>query len=97
MRVRVQVSLDAVLLKLCDPFLEPLSGKAWGKVDPRCGHALCCCCVLWDLWGMQRWGEGVMHCNMEGAAVLQLRHGLGQAWAGDGMRLWQDGVVCCTR
>ena len=35
----VQVSLDAVLLKLCDPFLEPLSGKAWGKVDPRCGPA----------------------------------------------------------
>ena len=29
------VSLNAVLLKLCEPFLEPLSGKAWGKVDPR--------------------------------------------------------------
>ncbi len=27
------VSLDTVLLRLCDPFLEPLSGKAWGKVD----------------------------------------------------------------
>ena len=27
-------SLDAVLLSLCDPFLEPLSGKAWGKLDP---------------------------------------------------------------
>ena len=37
--LRVQVSLDAVLLKLCDPFLEPLSGKAWGKVDPRCAPA----------------------------------------------------------
>ena len=30
------ISLNAVLLKLCEPFLEPLSGKAWGKVDPRC-------------------------------------------------------------
>ena len=29
------ISLNAVLLKLCEPFLEPLSGKAWGKVDPR--------------------------------------------------------------
>ena len=29
-------SLTAVLLKLCDPFLEPLSGKAWGKLDPGC-------------------------------------------------------------
>ncbi|CAK0786013.1 hypothetical protein CVIRNUC_009226 [Coccomyxa viridis] len=28
------ISLNAVLLKLCEPFLEPLSGKAWGKVDP---------------------------------------------------------------
>ncbi|CAL8466128.1 g5664 [Coccomyxa elongata] len=27
------VSLDTVLLRLCDPFLEPLSSKAWGKVD----------------------------------------------------------------
>lgn len=27
------INLDAVLLKMCEPFLEPLSGKAWGKVD----------------------------------------------------------------
>ena len=31
------VSLDTVLLRLCDPFLEPLSGKAWGKVDAGWG------------------------------------------------------------
>ncbi len=34
------ISLNAVLLKLCEPFLEPLSGKAWGKVDPRYAHSL---------------------------------------------------------
>ena len=27
------VNLNAVLLQMCEPFLEPLSGKAWGKVD----------------------------------------------------------------
>ena len=27
------MNLDAVLLKMCEPFLEPLSGKAWPKVD----------------------------------------------------------------
>jgi ubiquitin conjugation factor E4 B len=25
-----------VLLRLCDPFVEPLSGKAWGKLDAGC-------------------------------------------------------------
>ncbi|KAK9806446.1 hypothetical protein WJX73_007867 [Symbiochloris irregularis] len=29
------LNLSAVLLRCCQPFLEPLSGKAWGKVDPR--------------------------------------------------------------
>ena len=29
------LNLSAVLLRCCEPFLEPLSGKAWGKVDPR--------------------------------------------------------------
>ena len=29
------INLNAVLLRLCDPFLEPLSGKAWGKLDAR--------------------------------------------------------------
>lgn len=24
-----------VLLKLCEPFIDPLSGKAWGKLDVR--------------------------------------------------------------
>lgn len=27
------INLDAVLLQMCEPFLDPLSGKAWGKVD----------------------------------------------------------------
>lgn len=27
------VSLVTVFLRLCDPFLEPLAGKAWGKID----------------------------------------------------------------
>lgn len=27
------INLDSVLLKMCEPFLDPLSGKAWGKVD----------------------------------------------------------------
>lgn len=43
------VGLVTVLLRLCDPFLEPLSGKAWGKLDPKCAvhstsHVIC---VLW--------------------------------------------------
>ena len=29
------INLNAVLLRLCDPFLEPMSGKAWGKLDAR--------------------------------------------------------------
>jgi hypothetical protein len=24
-----------VLLRLCEPFIDPLSGKAWGKLDAR--------------------------------------------------------------
>ena len=27
------VTFNAVLLKMCEPFLDPLSGKAWGKID----------------------------------------------------------------
>lgn len=27
------VNLNAVLLQMCEPFLDPLSGKAWGKLD----------------------------------------------------------------
>ncbi|KAL3145548.1 hypothetical protein ABBQ32_003373 [Trebouxia sp. C0010 RCD-2024] len=27
------INLDSVLLKMCEPFLDPLSGKAWGKVN----------------------------------------------------------------
>jgi hypothetical protein len=38
-------SLAAVLLRLCDPFLEPLSGKAWGKLDPGCVWALPFLCL----------------------------------------------------
>ena len=30
------LNLSAVLLRCCEPFLEPMSGKAWGKVDARC-------------------------------------------------------------
>lgn len=26
-----------VLLRLCEPFVDPLSGKAWGKLDTRWG------------------------------------------------------------
>ena len=33
------VNLNAVLLKMCEPFLDPLSGKAWGKIDA--GYAVC--------------------------------------------------------
>lgn len=29
------VNLAGVLLRVCEPFLDPLSGKAWGKLDPR--------------------------------------------------------------
>lgn len=28
------VNLDAVLLKLCGPFLDPSSGAFWKRVDP---------------------------------------------------------------
>lgn len=30
------LNLSAVLLKCCEPFLEPMSGMAWGKIDARC-------------------------------------------------------------
>jgi hypothetical protein len=30
------LNLCAVLLKLCEPFADPLAGKAWGKLDARC-------------------------------------------------------------
>jgi len=29
------LNLAAVMLKICDPFLEPSSGKAWSKLDAR--------------------------------------------------------------
>lgn len=29
------LNLSAVLLKSCQPFLDPTSGKAWGKIDSR--------------------------------------------------------------
>jgi ubiquitin conjugation factor E4 B len=29
------LNLAAVMLKICDPFLEPSTGKAWGKLDAR--------------------------------------------------------------
>lgn len=29
------INLDSVLLKMCEPFLEPASGKAWPKIDAR--------------------------------------------------------------
>ena len=29
------LNLVAVMLRICDPFLEPSSGKAWGKLDSR--------------------------------------------------------------
>ncbi|KAL4426229.1 hypothetical protein ABPG77_009844 [Micractinium sp. CCAP 211/92] len=29
------INLAGVLLKLCEPFIDPLSGKAWGKLDVR--------------------------------------------------------------
>lgn len=29
------INLAGVLLKLCEPFVDPLSGKAWGKLDVR--------------------------------------------------------------
>ena len=29
------LNVAAVLLKLCDPFLDPLLGKAWGRLDAR--------------------------------------------------------------
>jgi hypothetical protein len=47
------VNLDAVLLKLCGPFLDPGSGVFWKRVDPSyvtLGNRLnfkevrCCCC-----------------------------------------------------
>ena len=28
-------NLAAVLLKVCEPFIDPASGKAWGKLDTR--------------------------------------------------------------
>ncbi len=27
------VNLSGVLMRLCDPFVDPLQGKAWGKLD----------------------------------------------------------------
>ena len=29
------LNLVSVMLRICDPFLEPSSGKAWGKLDSR--------------------------------------------------------------
>lgn len=33
------LNLAAVLLRICQPFLDPRSGKAWGRLDTR--QALC--------------------------------------------------------
>ncbi|KAK9804240.1 hypothetical protein WJX72_002942 [[Myrmecia] bisecta] len=29
------INLSAVLIRMCDPFVEPLAGKAWSKIDVR--------------------------------------------------------------
>ena len=29
------MNLSVVILHMCEPFLEPMNGKAWGKVDVR--------------------------------------------------------------
>ena len=29
------MNLSVVMLHMCEPFLEPMNGKAWGKVDAR--------------------------------------------------------------
>lgn len=31
----LMLNLSAVLLRGCEPFLDPASGKAWGKLDSR--------------------------------------------------------------
>ncbi len=31
----MMLNLSAVLLKVCEPFLDPATGKAWGKLDSR--------------------------------------------------------------
>ena len=31
------LTLNTVLLKLCDPFVDPSANKAWSKLDIRCG------------------------------------------------------------
>ena len=31
----LMLNLSAVLLKVCEPFADPASGKAWGKLDAR--------------------------------------------------------------
>lgn len=36
----LMLNLSAVMLKVCDPFLDPASGKAWGKLDARWGILL---------------------------------------------------------
>lgn len=31
----MMLNISAVLLKICEPFIDPASGKAWGKLDSR--------------------------------------------------------------
>ena len=53
------INLNAVLLRLCDPFLEPMSGKAWGKLDARHVPAL-----LLEAQQLLTWGESVIYGAM---------------------------------
>lgn len=58
------INLNAVLLRLCDPFLEPMSGKAWGKLDARHVPAL-----LFEAYQSLTRGSGVM----QGALLPEAR------------------------